>query len=120
MPTAQQLLGYLEATVRDVTGSSAIDPCALSWIEQLQNIVAENLPEVTTMRVGTVYTFVSKGKSVRAICTKQNTKTWVLYETDDSSRPGCRWMLGKGWCTAKNVNRAPTQSYSLPDHVSIK
>jgi len=120
MPSAQQLLGYLEATVRDVQDSSAIDPCALSWVEQLRDIVDECLPELVSMRVASVYEFEAKGKSVRAICTKENTKTWVLYEVEGSSRPGCRWMLGKSWCVAENIQRAATQSYSLPEHVKVK
>lgn len=122
MPSAQKFLDLLESAVEDTIneGLSSIDPCALYWIGKIREIVEDNIPELAHMSIGTVYVFQAKDKNVRAICTKENQKTWVLYETDDSSRPGCRWMLGHGWCTADNIARAPTQSYTLPDSVRIK
>jgi len=118
MPSAQALLGFIKNAVID---SKEIDPCTISWINQLEDIIAEEIPELVDMRVNVVYLFEdTKGITNRAVMTKENSKTYVLYEVTGSTRPGCRWMLGHGWCTAENIQRDVSQSYTMPDMVKIK
>jgi hypothetical protein len=119
MPQARDYLDYLEAAVRDA--EKVIDPCALSWISSLRAIVEDELPEYTNIHLMTVYRFRGKrGQACRGVVTKENAKTWVVYETSDSSRPGTRWMISKGWCTTDNIERDSNQAYELPAGVKIK
>lgn len=121
MNSAQTILTRIEATVRSLPEDSGIDPCTLSWVAQLRNILDEELPEMTEMTLGTVYRFSGKrGLECRAVVTKENPKTWVLYETTDSSRPGARWMINKNWCLKENIERDSYQTYSLPSDVRLK
>jgi hypothetical protein len=71
--------------------------------------------------LNSVYKFkAKKGRIARGVVTKENDKTWVLYEVDGSGNPGTRWMLSKSWCTKTNVWRDEAQSYSLPSYVRVK
>jgi phosphoribosylaminoimidazole (AIR) synthetase len=117
MPTAQVFIDNIEAAIKD---AKVNHPHIQFWINELRDIVDEQMPKMASMCVGSVYTFTAKKKAVRAILTKENTKTWVLYEVDGSDRPGCRWMLGKSWCSSDNIQRDTVQSYSLPESARIK
>jgi hypothetical protein len=118
MPSAQALLGFINSAV---IGAKEIDPCTLSWLTQLKDIIDEELPELVDMRVNTVYLFEDKkGRRNRAVMTKENSKTFVLYEVNGSTRPGCRWMLDHRWCTSGNIVRDTSQSYTMSDGVKIK
>jgi len=96
-------------------------PYFQSWWNDLKVLVTDEFPEYTRLMMGSVYRFTGKkGAQCRGVVTKENEKTWVLYETSDSSRPGCRWMLSKTWCTKDNVYRDETQSYTLPEGLRVK
>jgi hypothetical protein len=119
MPQARDYLDYLEVAVRDA--EKYVDPAALSWLSELRNIVEDEIPEYTNMQLMTVYHFRGKkGLMCRGIVTKENAKTWVVYEVADSSRPGCRWMISKDWCTAENIQRDTNQAYEMAPGVRIK
>jgi len=89
------------------------------WNE-LKFLIEEAFPKLTPIFIGSVYKMVAKGLTRRVIVTKENQKTWVMYEVEDSARPGCRWMIGKTWCTKDNIWRDEAQSYSLPAGVKLK
>lgn len=119
MPTAQALLGYITTAVTDSDG--AIDPCTLSWIYQLQEIINDRIPEQTVVRLFNVYKFWTKKYGwMRGVVTKENGKTWVIYETTDSRQPGCRWTWGKDGCSKDVMQRDTAQSYEMPSFVTFK
>ena len=94
-----------------------IKPEVQIWLNELEAAI----PKTTSMRINTVYKFnAGKGRIARAVVTKENSKTWVLYETQDSGKPGCRWMISKSWCKEENIWRDVAQSYELPEGVKIK
>ena len=117
MATAQRLIKELRGAFKD---SGIEHPHVNFWFNELEDMVNEHIPVPATIRLGTVYLMQSKKGPARVIVTKENQKTWVMYEVEGSSRPGCRWMIYKTWCTAKNIVRDDAQSYVLPSHVVIK
>ena len=119
MRSAQTILKNIEATCTDESGY--LDPRTRVWINELRDILNEQLPEMTEVVIGAVYRFRGKkGAQCRGVVTKENAKTWVVYETTDSSRPGCRWMIGKDWCTKENFKRDTVQSWEVPAGVKFK
>lgn len=90
-----------------------------SW-NGLKNFVAVEFPVLTPIHVHSVYKMVSKGLTRRIVVTKENSKTWVMYEVEDSARPGMRWMIGKTWCIKDNIWHDTTQSYTLPVGLKLK
>jgi hypothetical protein len=87
----------------------------------LKRFIAEHYTPMTSMRVGTVYIFKGKGPiMLTGVCTKENGKSYIVYETNQSGDPGARWTLGKTWCTQENIQRSVAQSYALPSHVVLK
>lgn len=114
MTTVQCFLDRIENRL----DSTIID--SPDWIA-LRRIIMHELPELTVIRIGTVYEFnSSKGHNLSAVVTKENQKTWVLYEITRSHSPGTRWMIGKTWCTKENITRSIAQSFELPKGVKIK
>lgn len=117
MASAQRYLKEIEGAIKD---AGVTHPHINFWINELKDIINEELPELAGIQLQTVYRFVSKKLSRRVIVTKENSKTWVMYETADSARPGTRWMIGKTWCTTGNIQRDSAQSYLLPEGLKIK
>jgi len=95
-------------------------PYFQSWWNDLKEVVENELSSMTSIRVHTLYTMDTKKGQVTVICTKENSKTWVMYEVEGSRRPGCRWMLGKSWCTEDNIQRSIAQSYAMPVGIKFK
>lgn len=91
----------------------------LEW-EQLKSIIAKEFPELISMHIGTVYTMSERTSRRRMVVTKENGKTWVMYEVEGSYRPGCRWMITKTWCTKENITRDSIQSYEFPKGLKLK
>ena len=90
-----------------------------TW-RQLKAFIEDEFPALTPIHVHSVYKMVAKGIPRRLVVTKENSKTWVMYETADSARPGVRWMIGKTWFTQENIQRDVAQSYSLPPGTKLK
>ena len=119
MPTARVLISSLDLAIKDA--GSNIDPCSLSWLRQLEDIIDEYVPDLTHMQLFTVYKFYTKKYGwMRGIVTKENAKTWILYETSGSFRPGCRWTWAKNLCTKDVMIRDSSQSYEMPATVKFK
>jgi hypothetical protein len=91
-----------------------------NWLSLL-GVIDKHIPTITSICIGTVYMFQAKnGRIARGVVTKENTKTWVLYEDTESGKPGTRWMISKGWCREENIWRDTAQSYNLPEGVVLK
>lgn len=119
MSNPRILIESIEMAVKGA--GQEIDPCTLSWVRQLKEVIDIEFPESIQLRIANVYRFTGRrGAQCRGVVTKQNEKTWVLYETVDSHAPGTRWMLHKTWCTKNNIRRDEAQSYELPRGLRIK
>lgn len=90
-----------------------------SW-EGLKNFIKSEFPVLLAIQLRAVYRFTSKGRERRVVVTKENPKTWVMYETNDSSQPGMRWMIGKTWTTEENIYLDKEQVYELPQGLKLK
>lgn len=108
----RKLLTYIERDIPDVKGS-------ICWL-QLKELIEDEFPELVDICLKTVYKMNSKKGLLRVVVTKENQKTWVMYEVTDSVTPGSRWMVGKTWCLSENIWRDEAQSYSIPSNVRIK
>lgn len=102
--------------------SNVVDhPYFMSWWDELKEKIAEEFPETVDLVIGRVYSFRAKrGRIARGVCTKENQKTFVVYEIDGSGRPGCRWMISKAWCLKDNIWEDHKADWSIPAHVTIK
>ena len=90
-----------------------------TWLT-FKRVIEEEFPKFIDIRLHTVYKMISKGFTRRMVVTKENQKTWVMYEVNDSHNPGGRWMVGKTWCLAENIWRDTAQSYELPAGLKLK
>ena len=108
----RDLVRQVENQNPELKGSSAWD--------RLINFVEAEFPELISIRLHTVYKMISKGHMRRMVVTKENSKTWVMYEVEDSYAPGNRWMIGKTWCVEGNLWRDSAQSYLLPAGIKFK
>jgi len=117
MLSAQKLVDRIEMVVKN----EGVDSLLLNtYIAELRDIINVRIPEKAAITLWQKYE-VDTGKKgvIEVMVTKENPKTWVAYELEDSSRPGCRWMLNKNWCTAERVR--PTSSEAqLPNHVVLR
>lgn len=117
MASAQRLMKEIEGIFKD---AKLDHPYLESYWNDLKDKVSEAMPELTAVGIGGVFRMNTKRGEVRAVCTKSNPKTWVMYETTDSLNPGMRWMIGKTWCCKDNIWRDEAQSYTLPEGVVVK
>ena len=115
--TPDRLVKELDAVFAE---ANITHPYFESWWSDLKTFVENEFSALTEMRLHTVYEMDTKKGHVTMVVTKENQKTWVAYEVEGSVRPGMRWMLYKSWCTTDNIQRAVSQSYSLPLGVKVK
>lgn len=118
MFNAQAAMNYLEDSGFQTKSETKLSDSTV-W-QNLRAFIEAEFPTLVQVRIGTVYTMVSKGFKRRMVVTKENQKTWVMYEVEGSYRPGVRWMIGKTWCTEENMDRDISQSYSLPAGTKLK
>ena len=117
MASAQRLMKEIELILKN----AYIEKPSLTLLwNELKDKVSEAMPELTAVGIGGVFRMNTKRGEVRAVCTKSNPKTWVMYETVDSLNPGMRWMIGKTWCRKNIIWRDEAQSYTLPEGVVVK
>jgi hypothetical protein len=118
MPSAQHFLNLIEATTKGA--KEHVDPCTQWWIDELREIINDQIPELQDITVGGKYEMVDKkGRTITLQVTKENQKTWVMYELEGSARPGCRWMIHKTWCQKSNI--WPVSSAALiPRGIKVK
>jgi hypothetical protein len=90
-----------------------------SWWSQLKDAVVDAYPTLTPIQIGRKYVMETKKGRATVQVTKENQKTWVMYELEGSSRPGCRWMIGKTWCTAENIQAVSTDQ-AIPERIKVK
>jgi len=94
-------------------------PYFQSWWDELKDVIDEAYPDLTSIQIGRKYVMeTKKGRAIVQV-TKENQKTWVMYELEGSSRPGCRWMIGKTWCTAEKIQAVTTDAV-IPNTVRVK
>lgn len=105
------LVKQVEAQCPSVLGNG-------SW-EDLKIAINEAYPTLVPIQIGRKYEMDTKKGPVTVQVTKENQKTWVMYELDNSVRPGCRWMVGKTWCIEGNIYPVNSDA-KVPAHVRIK
>jgi len=114
----RSVMSDLEASgFQTVSGAKLSDSAV--W-HRLRSFIEDEFPSMVYIHVGGVYTMVSKGARRRMVVTKENQKTWVMYEVEGSYTPGTRWMIGKTWCTEEQIARDSAQSYELPKGLVLK
>jgi len=104
-------LKQVESQNPDLVNSSA-------WIN-LKNYVANEFPDLVQIGVGLKYTMQTKKGTVNMQVTKENQKTWVMYELENSARPSCRWMISKSWCTEDHIQPISTDAM-IPFGTKVK
>lgn len=118
MATLREFVKLMDAALKDTPSEH---PYVAHYWNEIKTKIDEEFPELTNVIIGRVYKFQAKGGRIaRGVCTKENQKTFVLYETTDSGRPGCRWMIGKGWCTPENIWDDHSHDWAIPSHVVVK
>ena len=96
-----QLVKQLEGVFKD---EGIENPYFNTWWNELKNLVKEAYPELQNIFVGGKFSMLDKtGKEIQVKVTKENQKTWVMYELEGSNRPGCRWMVHKTWCEKDKI-----------------
>jgi hypothetical protein len=115
MSEINQLVKSMEA------GADGFDTLIISHSDwnQLKKLIAQLTPDITPIQIGQKYVMNTKKGQVVAQVTKENQKTWVMYEVEGSVNPGSRWMIGKTWCRAENIQHVITEA-RIPSYVRIK
>jgi hypothetical protein len=87
--------------------------------EEIKTLLNRAYPNLVTIKLRQKYVMdTKKGRAVVQV-TKENRKTWVMYEVEGSARPGTRWMVGKTWCTPDKIQPVHTDS-RIPSWVEVK
>jgi len=70
----------------------------------LRRFVVDNYVEMVNVRLRMTFMLHTARKGDRLVrVTKENPKTWIMYELNGSIQPGCRWTIPKSICTVKEL-----------------
>ena len=90
----------------------------IEW-QHLKLLINEAIPEMQPVVRGGKYKFSTPKKGTRTVeATKENGKSWIMYEVTGSRSPGCRWTIPKSRCGKDELERV-TCDETIPSGVRI-